>query len=220
MAKVIARRIKTIISTSISIEQFGFFEGRQIHEAIKVAQESLHNTKTRKLKGGVLKIDLSKAFDRVRWFYIRLPLTQLGFEVPFRNWVMSFILMVSFRVLINGFDSPFFHAERGLRQGYLLSPLLFLLVGEGLNRALSEAKNQVEFQGISISNNVWITHLLFVDDVLIFCIGLRGDTDKRHDVLELFGRATSMHINERKSSIFHLKPRGSRAESLYPSFSF
>jgi hypothetical protein len=64
-------------------------EGRQIHEAIGVAQEALHSIKISKVKGVVLKIDLSKAYDRVSWLNIRILLTHLGFEVPFINWVMS-----------------------------------------------------------------------------------------------------------------------------------
>jgi hypothetical protein len=43
---------------------------------------------------------------------------------------------------------------------------------------LGEAKARGEFQGISISSTLKITHLLFVDDVLIFCNGHRGDADK------------------------------------------
>ena len=37
IAKVIARRLKSVLSHHISSEQFGFLEGRQIHEAIGVA---------------------------------------------------------------------------------------------------------------------------------------------------------------------------------------
>jgi hypothetical protein len=37
VAKVISRRIKNILSNSISSEQFGFMEGRKIHEAIRVS---------------------------------------------------------------------------------------------------------------------------------------------------------------------------------------
>ena len=80
---------------------------------------------------------------------------------------MSCITTVSFSILINGVASPFFHAERGLRQGCSLSPLLFLLVAEGLSRDLREAKRQSSLKGIQISQNLYITHLLFVDDVLI-----------------------------------------------------
>jgi len=108
ISKVIARRIKRILSEKNSEEQFGFLEGRQIHEAIGIAQEGLHSMKTRKLKGVVLNIDLSKAYDRVSWLYIHLLLTHLGFDVPFINWVMNYLNSASFVVLINGSTSSFF----------------------------------------------------------------------------------------------------------------
>jgi hypothetical protein len=114
IAKIISRRIKGILSKSISQEQFGFLEGRQIHEAIGVVEEAMHSIKTRKLKGAVLKIDLSKVYDRVSWIFLKLLLTHLGFGFSFINWIMSCITTVSFVVLINGATSPFFPAERGL----------------------------------------------------------------------------------------------------------
>ena len=90
-----------------------------------MAQEGLLSIKTKHLRGSVLKIDLSKAYDRVNWLHIRLLLTHLGFHIDFIRWVMSCMTSVSFAILINGAASPFFHAERGLRQGCPLSPLLF-----------------------------------------------------------------------------------------------
>ena len=36
LAKIIARKIKIILSKHISKENFGFLEGRKIHEAIEV----------------------------------------------------------------------------------------------------------------------------------------------------------------------------------------
>lgn len=65
VAKIIARRIKVVLSQHISEEQFGFLEVRQIHEAIGVAQERMHSLKNQKMKGVILKIDLSKAYDKV-----------------------------------------------------------------------------------------------------------------------------------------------------------
>ena len=93
VSKVIARRIKAILSENISAEQFGFLEGRQIHEAIGVAQEGMHSLKSRNIKGAILKIDLSKAYDKVSWIYLRLLLTHLGFGINFIRWIMSCILL-------------------------------------------------------------------------------------------------------------------------------
>ena len=50
ISRIISKRIKAIISKYVSHEQFGFLEGRQIHEAIRVVQEALHNIKTQKIK--------------------------------------------------------------------------------------------------------------------------------------------------------------------------
>jgi hypothetical protein len=116
VSKVIARRIKSILSDKLSREQFGFLEGKQIHKAIEVAREVMHHVKMRKVEGAILKIDLSKACGLISWLYIGMLLTHLGFKVPFINWVMCCLTTVSFAVLINGSASPFFHVEQGLRQ--------------------------------------------------------------------------------------------------------
>jgi hypothetical protein len=194
--KIIAQRFKKILSKNISEQQFGFLEGRQIHEAIGIAQEGLHSMKTKKLKGEFLKIYLSKAYDRVCWFYIWLLLTHLGFEVPFITWIMSCLTSTSFALLINGSTSPFFTPERGLKQGFPLSPLLFLLVAEGLNRALTQGNTTGELSGIKITHNMSLTHLLFVDIVFLFSGGSRRKAETLRDIISLFSKAIGMQINE------------------------
>jgi hypothetical protein len=65
VSKVIAKRIKDTLLKKISPKQFGFLEGRQIHEEIGVAQEVMHNLRYIKNRGKILKIGLSKSFDKV-----------------------------------------------------------------------------------------------------------------------------------------------------------
>ena len=103
------------------------------------------------IKGLILKIDLSKAFDKVSWLYIKIILIHLGFPPTFIRWIMCCITYVSFSVLINGSASHFFHAERGLRQGCPLSPLLFMLVMEGLSRLIYILKKGLEDYRVSRS---------------------------------------------------------------------
>jgi hypothetical protein len=86
---------------------------------------------------------------------------------------MACVSSVSFAVLINGATSPFFTSEKGLRQGCPLSPLLFLLVVKGLSKVILNAVRTVEFQRIQITTSQRLTHLLFVDDILIFYSGQR-----------------------------------------------
>ena len=166
-----------------------------------MAQEGLHNIKSKKLKGAVLKIDLSKAYDRVNWLYIRLLLTHLGFHLDLIRWIMNCLTTVSFVVLLNGAISQFFHSEQGLRQGCLLSPLLFLLVAEGLGFFLKRAHSEGDFISLPISQVLAITHLLFVDDNLIFCDGSHRDIQKLSQGLVIFKRASRMVISKDKLTI-------------------
>lgn len=136
-----------------------------------MAQEGLHSLNTMNLKGAILKLDLSKASDKASWMYLWLLLTHVGFSLDFITWVMSCIQMVSFVVLINGVSSPFFHVQRGLHHGRPLSPLLFLIVVEGLNRILGEVKNNGDFYGCMVNRALDIYHLLFIDNILILCNG-------------------------------------------------
>ena len=48
---------------------------------------------------------------------------------------------------------------------------------------------------------MYFTHLLFVDDILIFYDGTKREADILIEGLTLFKRATGMGVNEHKSSI-------------------
>lgn len=101
ISKIIANRLRPILSAHIAPHQFAFLENRQIHEAIGSAQEALHSIWSKHLKSILLKIDLSKAFDRVSWLYIKMILIHLGFPNPFINWIMACITTPTFSILIN-----------------------------------------------------------------------------------------------------------------------
>lgn len=103
---------------------------------------------------------------------------------------MGCITSVSFAVLINGETSPFFKGQRGLRQGCPLSPLLFLLVAEGLNQLLLKAKREGSIKGLEVVINLFITHLLFLDNILLFFNGSLTEFKKIKEILELFMKAT------------------------------
>ena len=129
----------------------------------------MHSVKIKRSKREIPKIDISKDFDRANWLYLRIVLiNHLGFNYPFIKWIFACISSASFVVLINGSTSRFLHSKRVLRQGFPLSPLLFLLVAEGMSMAILDAKRRSIFEGIRISTNLNITHLLFVDNILIF----------------------------------------------------
>lgn len=58
-----------------------------------------------------------------------------------------------------------------------------------------------DFKGIYISPTLSITHLIFIDDVLIFCDGSRRSLQVLCQGLDMFHIALGMVINEAKSTI-------------------
>lgn len=110
-----------------------------------------------------LKLNLHKAYDCVDREFLRSVLHKIGLSRLVIEWIMACITTANFGVLTNGVPSCFLKASQGS-----LSPLLFLLVIEGMGRMISTAHSRGSFSGMGITRNIFITHLIFVDDVLIF----------------------------------------------------
>jgi hypothetical protein len=144
-------------------------------------------------------MDLSKAYNKTNWLYLRLILIHVGFNLFVVNWIMSCVSSVNFSLLINGVASNFFKPTRGLRKGCPLSPLLFLLVVEGISRIVMEAKRRGILQGIKIGS-ILLTHLLFVDDIYVFLNGTERESIKVKEILILC-MAIGMEVNVQKSLI-------------------
>eukprot|EP00253_Pinus_taeda_P007421 PITA_07421 len=74
IATLIAKRLKPLLPSIISPEQMGFVEGRQILDGLVVTQEMIHSLNQKKQRGMMIKLDLSKAYDRLSWRYLRMVL--------------------------------------------------------------------------------------------------------------------------------------------------
>jgi hypothetical protein len=118
------------------------------------------------------------------------------------NWIMSCVNTTSFAILINGGPTPFFQSGRGLRQGCPLSPLLFILVMEGLSLLLKKAQLDGKISGVKISRLHKILNLFFVDDVLIMTGACLDEWKEIKSIFFTFCRASGLIINPLKSS-FH-----------------
>ena len=115
-----------------------------------------------------LKLDLSKAYDRVSWTFIRLVLIKLGMNMEVVEWILGCIQSTSFAVLINGSPSDLFRPSRGIRQGFPLSPFIFILVSYDLSRLITKSRTKGRIIGVKVSGSKEVTHTLFVDDVFLF----------------------------------------------------
>jgi hypothetical protein len=125
---------------------------------------------------------------------LRLNLIHVGFNLSMVNWIIGCVTSMNFDILINGATSIFFKPSKGLRWGCLLSPLLFLSFAEGLSRVVSDARRRGIIQGIQIGSII-LTHLLFVDDILLF-------PKKIREILRIIYMEIGMEINAQKSTSY------------------
>jgi len=118
--KVIANRLKPLLPLLISSEQSSYVEGRQILDGIILTHEVIHSLKHHKQAGMILKLDLSKAFDKLSWTYMKKMLNAYGFSPMWVRWIMSLISSTFFSILVNRIPSKPFSPSRGIQQGFLL----------------------------------------------------------------------------------------------------
>jgi hypothetical protein len=173
IAKVIANRLKRVLPDLISKEQSAFIPGRIITNNVLVAFETLHTMDTR-LKGKegymAVKLDMSKAYDRLEWSFVEGVLRKLGFANRWVVLLMSCIRSVTYSILINGQPQGLITPSRGIRQGDPLSPYLFILCAEALSSLIQNSAREGRISGVPLSRGgTRINHLLFADDSLLFC---------------------------------------------------
>ncbi|KAK3218382.1 hypothetical protein Dsin_012352 [Dipteronia sinensis] len=184
VSKALANWLWKVIDFVIADSQSAFIPGRLITDNAMVGFECMHALRRKvngKKKGFMsLKLDMSKAYDRVEWCFL---------EVTY-----SFILNVKIRGTIK--------PSRGLRHGDPLSPYLFLLCAKGLSSMISRSERCGDYAGFWCDRlGSKITHLFFADDSLLFT---RATTKECVNIKRMLGfhlQASGQTINFRKSAV-------------------
>ena len=91
ISKVIANCLKPLLNSIVSEGQSGFIADRLITDNILIAFESLHYMKTqssRKEGFMALKLDMSKAYDRMKWSFLEKIMLKMGFQDPWVAMIM------------------------------------------------------------------------------------------------------------------------------------
>ena len=93
---------------------------RLISDNIMVAFETLHHIKHHNLgKHGfmAIKLDMSKAYDRMEWVYLEKLMERMGFCVRWVALMMSYVKSVSYSIMVNGEPIGLIHPKKRIRQG-------------------------------------------------------------------------------------------------------
>ena len=153
ISKIISLRLKPFIADCISPTQAAFVPGRDISENVILLREVLHSFGLSNYANieFCLKVDLSKAFDRMDWGYLMSIMPLYGFPPRLVQWIMACVTSAQFSVVVNGSsDGGFFKPECGLRQGCALSPYLFILGMDILSRQLKFLLDNGQLTGVRL----------------------------------------------------------------------
>ena len=145
-----------------------------------------------------MKIDISKAFDTLSWGFLLETLKARGFGDRWCSWICGLLSSSSSPVIINGELSNPFALGQGVRQGDSLSPTLFILAMDALHGMLQLAVQQRLLSDLGLDSGIPRASI-FADDAVIFFKPQIAELRVISEILQLFGKASGLHINLQKS---------------------
>jgi hypothetical protein len=128
LTKFISYHLKILLPKIISPKKGGFMRDRHITDNIVIVQEEIHSSFSSKGKGMVIKLGMANAFDCVCHSFLFQVLKKFGFNIDSIKWVEYCIKGPWILPLVNGRLTGFFQSDWGLRQGFPLSPFLYIIM--------------------------------------------------------------------------------------------
>ena len=143
-------------------------------------------------------IDFSKAYDRINRQLLWYKLSRLGISDQFIHVLKSLYSKVQCTAKINGFVTDWFNVSVGLKQGCILSPVLFNAFMDDLVKMIRKQKKGVTYGDVNI------LILLYADDIVL----LSNCEEGLQSMLVMLGEWCSkwgLTINGNKSKVMHFR---------------
>jgi hypothetical protein len=189
LLKIVMERNKRKINVEINDTQSGFQENKGTREGIFNLRTIIERTLERQKSVYLCFIDYSKAFDTVQHKLMINCLSRLGIDGKDIRLLINLYWEQTAAIRIDGEISEDLLIEKGVRQGCVLSPLLFNLYTEGIFKEIEDMKG-ITIGGININN------LRYADDTVLLA---ENETDLQR-LLE-----TTKNLSEKYGLKFNIK---------------
>lgn len=129
-------------------------------------------------------------------------LIRLGFPHEFVCWIMECLTTVSYSLTLNGGLTKLFEGKRGIRQRDPMSPYLFVIAMEYLQREFSQLALNKDFHFHPRCKRLGVMHVCFADDLFMFCRADLKSIKLLQNAFLKFSRASGLQANPDKSSVY------------------
>ena len=198
LSKVLAKRIKEVLSEVIHHDQVGYIKNRNIGEAVRLIDDILFHS-LNQTNGFLVTVDFEKAFDSVSHDFLFRVMKLFGFGNMFCSWVKLLYTGISSCVMNGGHSTGYFDVKRGVRQGDPLSPYLFLLAIEILAQTI---RKDVTIKGLCFGEHE-VRQILYADDISLF-VKDKHSIIKLQSIFEEFGKISGLLVNKGKTNFLWL----------------
>uniref|UniRef100_A0A3B3BAV7 Reverse transcriptase domain-containing protein n=1 Tax=Oryzias melastigma TaxID=30732 RepID=A0A3B3BAV7_ORYME len=147
----------------------------------------------------ILFLDFFKAFDTVEHNFLYRSLQKFGFGNYFCKVIKTLYNNATCSIKLKSGSSPRFDIKRGIRQGCLISPYLFLLVAQ----LLCDHIKSSPLQGISIANRSIVISQL-ADDTTLF-LKDSSQIPLAINIIKSFSKASGLSLNLKKCELLPIK---------------
>ena len=195
LLNVIHERIRHFLNEQIPLEQAGFVKGRGTREQILNVRQLIEKCREFNTPLILCFVDYNKAFDCVKWKNLWVILAEMGVPEHLITLIRNLYANGRAVVRLQEGESDPFDPAKGVRQGCILSPILFNIYGEYIMRCALEGWND----GVRIGGRT-INNLRFADDTTL-CAQTMPEMENLLKRVEEESQKLGLTINKGKTKI-------------------
>jgi hypothetical protein len=217
LSRAINNRLKTVVNRVLSRAQKGFTKSRQIQEVILNLDENINRCKNMNIKGAMICVDQSKAFDSVDHQYIEKVFRFFNFGDRFISWLKTIGTNRKACVIMgSGKKSGLFDLLKGTAQGDCPSPIIYNICAQILIELSEDIRKlpifnpaPINLQNIDANFNLESNletskNESFADNSTTFTYCEYSDLYALKSILESFAAISGLKCNFEKTTVVRI----------------
>ena len=201
LAMIILDRIYVALDGKMREGQAGFRRGRSCADQIFVLRNIIEQSVEWRKQVVINFIDFKKAFDSLHRPSMWNILRSYGIPVKIINMIKLLYDGSTSCVRVGGRNTESFEITSGVKQGDVLSPVIFIVVVDWIMRRVIE-----DDDGIEWVTNYKLPDLAYADDIALLSRDIRG-MNRMTEKLEREARKVGLEINKRKTKVMAVQSR-------------